>query len=33
MERERLFKESKLVLDTRDALRGVSGDRSKVYGL
>jgi UDP-N-acetyl-D-glucosamine dehydrogenase len=33
LERERLFKESKLVLDTRDALRGISGDRSKVYGL
>jgi UDP-N-acetyl-D-glucosamine dehydrogenase len=33
LERERLFKESQLVLDTRDALRNVSGDRSKVYGL
>jgi UDP-N-acetyl-D-glucosamine dehydrogenase len=33
MERERLFREAKLVLDTRDALRGISGDRSKVYGL
>lgn len=33
LERERLLKESKLVLDTRDALRGLSGDRSKVYGL
>jgi UDP-N-acetyl-D-glucosamine dehydrogenase len=33
MERERLLKEAKLVLDTRDALRGISGDRSKVYGL
>ena len=33
LERERLFKESKLVLDTRDALRGLTGDRSKVYGL
>jgi UDP-N-acetyl-D-glucosamine dehydrogenase len=33
LERERLFRESKLVLDTRDALRGLSGDRSKIYGL
>lgn len=33
LERERLLKESKLVLDTRDALRGVSGDRKHVYGL
>jgi len=33
MERERLLRESKLVLDTRDALRGISGDRGKVYGL
>ena len=33
LERERLFRESKLVLDTRDALRGLSGDRTKVYGL
>jgi UDP-N-acetyl-D-glucosamine dehydrogenase len=33
LERERLFKEAKLVLDTRDALRGLGGDRSKVYGL
>lgn len=33
LERERLLTESRLVLDTRDALRGVSGDRSKVYGL
>jgi UDP-N-acetyl-D-glucosamine dehydrogenase len=33
MERERLFKESKLILDTRDAMRGISGDRAKVYGL
>jgi UDP-N-acetyl-D-glucosamine dehydrogenase len=33
MERERLFKESKVILDTRDAMRGISGDRSKVYGL
>jgi UDP-N-acetyl-D-glucosamine dehydrogenase len=33
LERERLFRESKLVLDTRDALRGLPGDRTKVYGL
>jgi UDP-N-acetyl-D-glucosamine dehydrogenase len=33
MERERLLREAKLVLDTRDALRGISGERSKVYGL
>ncbi len=33
MERERLLRESKLVLDTRDALRGIPGDRKKVYGL
>jgi UDP-N-acetyl-D-glucosamine dehydrogenase len=33
LERERLFREAKLVLDTRDALRGISGDRRKVYGL
>jgi UDP-N-acetyl-D-glucosamine dehydrogenase len=33
LERERMFRESKVVLDTRDALRGIAGDRSKVYGL
>jgi len=33
LERERLLREAKAVLDTRDALRGVSGERSKVYGL
>jgi UDP-N-acetyl-D-glucosamine dehydrogenase len=33
MERERLLREAQLVLDTRDALRGVPGDRRKVYGL
>jgi UDP-N-acetyl-D-glucosamine dehydrogenase len=31
--RERLLREAKLVVDTRDALRGVAGDRSRVYGL
>jgi UDP-N-acetyl-D-glucosamine dehydrogenase len=33
LERARLLAEAKLVVDTRDALRGVEGDRSKVYGL
>ena len=33
LERERLLREAKLVLDTRDALRGIPGDRTKVYGL
>jgi UDP-N-acetyl-D-glucosamine dehydrogenase len=33
LERERLLREASLVLDTRDSLRGVGGDRSKVYGL
>ncbi|MEO6600558.1 MAG: nucleotide sugar dehydrogenase [Polyangiaceae bacterium] len=33
IERERLFAQAKLVIDTRDALRGVVGDRSKLYGL
>lgn len=33
IEKERMLRESKLILDTRDALRGVSGDRGKVYGL
>jgi UDP-N-acetyl-D-glucosamine dehydrogenase len=33
LERERLLREAQAVLDTRDALRGVSGTRSKVYGL
>jgi UDP-N-acetyl-D-glucosamine dehydrogenase len=33
LERERLLREAKVILDTRDALRGVAGDRSKVYGL
>ena len=31
--RERLLTEAKLVVDTRDALRNVVGDRAKVYGL
>jgi hypothetical protein len=33
LDRERLPKDARLVVDTRDALRGVSGDRSRVYGL
>ena len=33
LERERLLREAKLVLDTRDALRGIAGDHDKVYGL
>lgn len=33
LDRERLMKEAKLVVDTRDALRGIEGDRSKVHGL
>jgi hypothetical protein len=30
---ERLLRESKLVVDTRDALRSVPGDKSKVVRL
>ena len=33
IERQRLLDQAKLVVDTRDALRAVIGDRSKVYGL
>ncbi len=33
LERERLLREAKVVLDTRDSLRGIPGDRSKIYGL
>ena len=33
LDRERLLREAKLVVDTRDALRDVVGDRTKVYGL
>jgi UDP-N-acetyl-D-glucosamine dehydrogenase len=33
LDRERLLKEAVLVVDTRDALHGVEGDRSKVHGL
>jgi UDP-N-acetyl-D-glucosamine dehydrogenase len=31
--RERVLREANLVVDTRDTLREVAGDRSKVYGL
>jgi len=33
LDRQRLLREARLVVDTRDALRDVPGDRSKVYGL
>jgi len=33
LERERLLREATLVVDTRDALHDLVGDRSKVYGL
>jgi UDP-N-acetyl-D-glucosamine dehydrogenase len=33
LNREKLFREAALVVDTRDALRGIPGDRSHVYGL
>jgi UDP-N-acetyl-D-glucosamine dehydrogenase len=33
LDRERLLREAKLVVDTRDALHEIAGDRSKVYGL
>jgi UDP-N-acetyl-D-glucosamine dehydrogenase len=33
LERQRLMSQAKLVVDTRDALSNVEGDRSKVYGL
>lgn len=33
LERERLLREATLIVDTRDALRGIDGDRAKVYGL
>jgi UDP-N-acetyl-D-glucosamine dehydrogenase len=33
LDRERLLREAILIVDTRDALRNVVGDRSKVYGL
>lgn len=33
LDRDRLLRESQLIVDTRDAMRGVAGDRSKIYGL
>jgi UDP-N-acetyl-D-glucosamine dehydrogenase len=33
LDRERLVREARLIVDTRDALRGVAGGRDKVYGL
>jgi len=33
MDRKRLMRQAKLVVDTRDALRDIDGDRNKVYGL
>ncbi len=33
LDRARLLREAQIVVDTRDALRGVEGDRSKIYGL
>lgn len=33
LDRARLMREAKLIVDTRDALCDVAGDRSKVYGL
>jgi UDP-N-acetyl-D-glucosamine dehydrogenase len=33
LEKARLVSEAALILDTRDALRGVAGERKKIYGL
>jgi UDP-N-acetyl-D-glucosamine dehydrogenase len=33
MDRARLLRQAKLVVDTRDALRNIDGDRTKIYGL
>lgn len=33
LDRERLLREANIIIDTRDSLRGVAGDRRKVYGL
>ncbi len=33
MDKEQIMREGTLIVDTRDALRGVAGDRSKVHGL
>lgn len=33
LDKERLLREARLIVDTRDALRDVPGDRSKIHGL
>ena len=33
LDRSRLAREARLVIDTRDALRGVACGRAKIYGL
>jgi len=33
LDRARLLKEAKLIVDTRDSLRGVDGDRTKIRTL
>jgi UDP-N-acetyl-D-glucosamine dehydrogenase len=33
LDRERLLREAVLIVDTRDALHGIDGDRSKIHGL
>ena len=33
LDRERLLREAQLIVDTRDALRGVPGDRTKIRTL
>lgn len=33
LDRARLLREARLIVDTRDALRGVDGDHTRVYGL
>jgi len=33
MDRHRLLRQARLIVDTRDALRDVDGDHSKIYGL
>ena len=33
LDRERMLREAQLVVDTRDALRGIAGDHGKVHGL
>jgi UDP-N-acetyl-D-glucosamine dehydrogenase len=33
LDRRQLLREASVIIDTRDALREVEGDRSKVFGL